>query len=435
MTKEYITFGDNGKGRVLSVGTVKVSEFVTLGRVSLVKSLVTIFSLFPSFLMRVLKSVSKCVSHFSDSRGDLACTIAPKGHIFRAHFSQCVGSSRCLVAGVSAELWKWHRRLGHLTFDLLSHLSGLGLVRGLPKLKYQKGLVCAPCRHGMMVAASHPTLIYVMTERPCELFHMDLVGPARVCSTGGKWYVLVIVDDYSLYAWVFFLSDKWETFGFVRDLILRLKNERNGYSIRAIRSDNGTEFKNSHFEIFCHDLGLEHQFTSPYVACQNDVVERKNRSLCEMARTMLDEHRTQRIYWAEAVNNGCHVGNQIFLRAFLNKTCYELMHGRAPRVSHFRSFGCQWFILKKGMLDKFELRSSDGIFLGYASHSRAFRVLNLDTNLVMETWEVTFDETQPCKSSVFECACTLYYHSNNYSAGWYIPYTVYDPTRSSGSSC
>jgi hypothetical protein len=82
-----------------------------------------------------------------------------------------------------------------------------------------------------MVAASHPPLTSVMIERPCELFHMDLVGLARVCSAGGKWYVLVIVDDYSRYAWVFFLVDKGETFGFLRDLILRLKNERHGGAV------------------------------------------------------------------------------------------------------------------------------------------------------------------------------------------------------------
>jgi transposase InsO family protein len=87
---------------------------------------------------------------------------------------------------------------------------------------------------------------------------MDLLGPACVCSAGRKWYALVIMDDYSHYAWVFFLADKGETFGFVRDLILRLKNERNGDVVRAIRSDNGSEFKNSHFENFCRDLGLEH---------------------------------------------------------------------------------------------------------------------------------------------------------------------------------
>jgi transposase InsO family protein len=97
---------------------------------------------------------------------------------------------------------------------------------------------------------------------------MDLIGPARVRSAGGKWYVLVVVDDYSRYAWVFFLEEKGETFGFVRDLILRLRNERHGDAIRAIRSDNGSEFRNSRVETFCHDLGLEHQFSSLYTPPQ-----------------------------------------------------------------------------------------------------------------------------------------------------------------------
>jgi transposase InsO family protein len=70
-----------------------------------------------------------------------------------------------------------------------------------------------------------------MIERPCELFHMDMVGPDRVCSASGKWYVLVIMDDYSRYAWVLFLADKGETFGFVRDIILRLKSERHGDTV------------------------------------------------------------------------------------------------------------------------------------------------------------------------------------------------------------
>jgi hypothetical protein len=139
MTKEYITFGDNRKGRVLLVGTVKVSESVTLRHVSLVKSLgynlLSVSQLLDEgFEVRFKTGCSRVL----DSRGDLVCTIVPEGQFFRADFSQCVGSSRCLVAGVSAELWKWHRRLGHLSFYLLSRLSGLGLVRGLPMLKYQK---------------------------------------------------------------------------------------------------------------------------------------------------------------------------------------------------------------------------------------------------------------------------------------------------------
>jgi hypothetical protein len=77
-----------------------------------------------------------------------------------------------------------------------------------------------------MVASSHPPLTDVMTKRPCELLHVDLVGPARVRSVGGKWYILIVVDDYSRYVWVFFLEEKWEMFGIVRDLVLRLRNER-----------------------------------------------------------------------------------------------------------------------------------------------------------------------------------------------------------------
>jgi transposase InsO family protein len=207
-----------------------------------------------------------------------------EGQVFRAYFSQSSSVEHCFLVGSPSELWKWHRKLGHLSFDLLSRLSKLNLVRGLPRLRFDKELVCAPCRHAKMVASSHPHLTDVMTEHTCELLHMDLVGPARVRSADGKWYVLVMVDDYSQYVWVFFLKEKGKTFGFVRDLVLRLRNERHGDAIRAIHSDNGSEFRNSRFETFCHDLGLEHQFLSLHTPPQNGVVERKNRTLCEMAR-------------------------------------------------------------------------------------------------------------------------------------------------------
>jgi transposase InsO family protein len=130
---------------------------------------------------------------------------------------------------------------------------------------------------------------------------------AQLVSAGGKWYVLVVVDDYSRYALVFFLEDKGAMFGFVRDLVLGLRNERHGDAIRAICSDNVSEFRNSRFETFCHDWGLEHQFSSPYTPPQNGVVEQENRTLCEMALTVLDEHRTPRSFWVEAVNTACYV--------------------------------------------------------------------------------------------------------------------------------
>jgi len=307
------------------------------------------------------------------------------------------------MAGPKPDLWKWDRRLGHLSFDLLARLSSLDLIQGLPMLKAEKDLVCHPCRHGKMVAASHPPVKKVMTGHPGELLHMDTVGPSRVMSVGGKWYVLVIVDDFSRYSWVFFLAAKDEAFGYVHDLVLRLKSEL-PHTVRAIRSDNGTEFKNDCFDAFCRSQGLEHQYSSPYVPPQNGVVEHRNRTLVEMARTMLDEHRTPRRFWAEAINTACYISNRIFLRALLNKTSYELRFGKQPRISHFRVFGCRCFVLKHGNLDKFESRSLDGVFLGYATHSRAYRIWLLDSHKIVETCEVTFDETMPIATLAFECA-------------------------------
>ncbi|WVZ80194.1 LOW QUALITY PROTEIN: hypothetical protein U9M48_027689 [Paspalum notatum var. saurae] len=278
----------------------------------------------------------------------------------------------------------------------------MGLIRGLPKLRAEKDLICHPRRHGKMVAASHIPVSRVMTSYPGELLHMDTVGPARVASVSGKWYVLVVVDNFSRFSWVFFMESKDEAFGFVRDLVLRLRNESHK-AMRAIRSDNGGEFRNSRFENFCRDLGLEHQFSFPYTPPQNGVVERKNHTLVEMARTMLDEHRTLRRFWAEEVNTACYIANQIFLRAFLGKTSYELRFGRQPSVKHLRAFGCRCFVLKKaGHLDKFESRCLDRIFLGYASNSRAFRVWILEAKQVVETCEVSFDETMPCTTPALE---------------------------------
>jgi hypothetical protein len=99
-----------------------------------------------------------------------------------------------------------------LSFDLLCRLSGSGLLSGLPLLKFESNLVCVPCHHGKMIIASHSPINTMMTEQPGWLLHMDIVSPSRVRSVGGKWYVLVIVDDYSCYSWVFFLKSKDEVF-------------------------------------------------------------------------------------------------------------------------------------------------------------------------------------------------------------------------------
>jgi hypothetical protein len=119
---------------------------------------------------------------------------------------------------------------------------------------------------------------------------------------------------------------------------------------------------------------------------------------------MLDEDRTPRCFWADALSTACYISNRIFLHSILHLTPFELHFGHKPSVSHLRPFSCKCFVLKCRNLDKFESRSFDGILLGYTPHGRSYRVYNLETNTVVESCDVTFDETAPCPHDVFECA-------------------------------
>ena len=131
------------------------------------------------------------------------------------------------------------------------------------------------------------------TDRPLELLHMDLFGPIAYISIGGSKYCLVIMDDYSCFTWVFFLQDISQTQETLKGFLRQAQNEF-GLRIKKIRSDNGTEFKNSQIEGFLEEEGIKHEFSSPYTPQQNGVVERKNRTLLDMARTMLRRRRSCR---------------------------------------------------------------------------------------------------------------------------------------------
>jgi transposase InsO family protein len=138
----------------------------------------------------------------------------------------------------------------------------------LPLLKFESDLVCAPCRHGKMIAASHSSINTMMIEHPRQLLHIDNVGPSQVRSMGDKWYVIIIVDDYSHYSWVFFLESKDEVFEHFRSLALRLNNEYPN-CLKVIHSNNETEFRNASFDQFCLEHGVDQQILAPRVSQQN----------------------------------------------------------------------------------------------------------------------------------------------------------------------
>jgi hypothetical protein len=164
--------------------------------------------------------------------------------------------------------------------------------------------------------------------------------------------------------------------------------------IKKIRSDNGTEFKNSQIERFLEEEGIKNEFSSPYTPQQNGVVERKNITLLDMARTMLDEYKTPDRFWAKAINPACYSISWLYLRRILKMTSYELLTGIKPNVSYFRVFGSKCFILvKRGRKSKFAPKAVEGFLHGYDSNTRAYRVFNKSTGLVEVSYDIVFDET------------------------------------------
>jgi hypothetical protein len=155
-----------------------------------------------------------------------------------------------------------------------------------------------------------------------------------------------------------------------------------------------TEFKNSQIEGFLEDEGIKHEFSSPYTPQQNGVVERKNITLLDMARTILDEYKTPDRFWVEAINTAYYSINQLYVHRILKKTSYELLTGKKPNVSYFRIFGSKCFILiKRGRKSKFAPKAIEGFLLGYDSNIRAYRVFKKSTGLVEVSCDIVFDET------------------------------------------
>jgi hypothetical protein len=231
------------------------------------------------------------------------------------------------------------------------------------------------------------------TDRSLELLHMDLFGPIAYISIDESKYCLVIMDDYSRFTWVFFLQEKSQTQETLKRFLRRAQNEF-GLRIKKIRSDNGTEFKNSQIEGFLEEEGIKHEFSSPYTPQQNGVVERKNRTILDMARTMLDEYKTPDRFWTEAINTTCYSINRLYLHRILKKTSYELLTGKKPNVSYFGVFGSKCFILiKRGRSSKFAPKAVEGFLFGYDANTRAYRVFNKSTGLVEVSSDIVFDET------------------------------------------
>ncbi|GJY84656.1 retrovirus-related pol polyprotein from transposon TNT 1-94 [Tanacetum coccineum] len=268
-------------------------------------------------------------------------------------------------------------------------------VRNLPKLKFDKHF-CDACKIRKQAHASHKDRNLVSTTRCLELLHMDLFGPSSVRSYGGNLYTLVIVDDYSRYTGTRFLKTKTKAFDQFKIFSKKIQNQL-GCSIVSIRTDYNRDFDNEvQFGEFCNENGITHNFSAPRTPQSNGVVERKNRTLQEMSRTMLNEQLLPQKFWCNAVDTSTYILNRILIRAIIGKTPYELLRGRKPTLDYFKVFGSKCFVLNtKDYLMKFDPKSYEGIFLCYSQNNKAYIILDKHTMKIEESLNVTFDETPP----------------------------------------
>nr|GEV93610.1 hypothetical protein [Tanacetum cinerariifolium] len=250
----------------------------------------------------------------------------------------------------STKSWLWHQRLSHLNFETINDLAKNNLVSGLPKFKYHKEHLCPSCEQGKSKRASHP--------------------PKPVLNSRSKDKAPEVIKT------------------FLKRIYILLQ-----FLVIIIRADNGTEFKNQVLKEYFDNVGISHQVSSVCTPQQNGVVERRNRTLLEAARTMLIFSRAPLFLWAEAISIVCFTQNRSIIHRRFNKTPYELINGRKLDISFLHVFGA--FCYPKNDredIGKLGAKGNIGFFIGYSADSRAYRIYNRRTKKIGETMNVSFDE-------------------------------------------
>nr|GEV57382.1 ribonuclease H-like domain-containing protein [Tanacetum cinerariifolium] len=220
-----------------------------------------------------------------------------------------------------------------------------------------------------------------------ELQHFNLFSVSQIYDKKNK--VLFTDDECLVLTKEFQLPDEGQ------DFIALIENQLNK-KVKAIRSDNGTEFQNAKLIDLCGKKRIKRDYSNARTPQQNGVAERNNRNLIEATRSMLADSKLPTMFWTEAVSTACYVLNRVSITNPHNKTPYELLSEKVPNISHLKPFGCQVTILNTSdHLDKFKGKANEGFLVGYAANSKAYRVYNLSSKKVEETLNLRYLEDKP----------------------------------------
>ncbi|GJW99543.1 retrovirus-related pol polyprotein from transposon TNT 1-94 [Tanacetum coccineum] len=246
-----------------------------------------------------------------------------------------------MAKATSSQAWLWHRRLSHLNFDTINLLSKYDIVTGLPKLKFVKDHLYSSCELGKAIRKSFKTKTTPSSKRRLQILHMDLCGPMRVESFNDETPEVLI--DF-----------------------LKLVQRGLHAQVRTIQTDKDTKFLNKTLHAYFAQEGIVHQTSTARTPEQNG---------------------------AEAIATTCFTQNRSLVIPRHEKTPYHIINGRKPSVKFFHIFGSLCYTVRGGEnLDKMKEKGDACIFVGYSTQSRAYRVYNKRTRVIVETIHVNFDE-------------------------------------------
>ncbi|GJT71831.1 retrovirus-related pol polyprotein from transposon TNT 1-94 [Tanacetum coccineum] len=336
---------------------------------------------------------SGCSMHMTGDRSQLTNFVNKflGDNIYTLSLGNMMASSPiCLLSKASkTKSWLWHRRLSHLNFRAINYLARHGLVRGLPKLKFEKDHLCSACALGKSTKKPHKPKSEDTNQEKLYLLHMDMCGPMRVASVNGKKYIFVIVDDYSRFTWVKCLRSKDKVAAFIINF-LRCPSTDLGTHL-SIRTDNGTEFVNQTLREYYEKVGISHETSVARSPQQNDVVERRNRTLIEAAHTMLIYAKAP-LFHGRRVTAACYTKYSMIVLTFRLIT----IRASATTTSNLWVASCICALCyptnDSKNLGKLQPKADIGIFIGYAPIKKAFWIYNKRTRRIVETIHVDFDE-------------------------------------------
>lgn len=290
---------------------------------------------------------------------------------------------------------EWHRALGHLAMSSIEKLARSGIVTGLNiDPNSTPSISCEACIRGKAIHNKFPKETTERGHLPGDLTYSDLWGPARTAAIGSKYYYISFTDDATRHIEVRFLNKKPQAFQEIKNYIALIETQF-GRTPKKLRVDSGTEFINDEVKSYCASKGIEVETTAPYSHEQLGIAERFNRTLMELARSMLIHKKLPLHLWAEAVRYAAYIRSRVATRALKDKTPIEAWTNQKSDISHLREFGTEVYILDEGDRSKLDEKAKKHIFVGFEDGPKAIRYYNPSTGRIGVSRNAYFIEDAP----------------------------------------